>query len=51
MLFWQRLGTAVFFINISSALGFRSLSNWQKSFICNYGIIKVNSMIIIPCLN
>ena len=39
MLFWQRLGTTVLFINISSASGFRGLSNWQKSFICLYGII------------
>ena len=39
MLFWQWLGTTVFFINISNAWGFRSLSNWQKSFICHYGII------------
>ena len=39
MLFWQRLGTTVLFINISSASGFRGLSNWQKSFICLYSII------------
>ena len=39
MLFWQRLGTTVLFINISSASGFHGLSNWQKSFICLYGII------------